>query len=149
MTCPDDRPVGPGGTSGLLERLAAVEAGIHADRHRLPAAVVGEIARLRASGATVAAISAETGVSKDIVRDRLRRAGALGHLWSEQHRHVQDVFERRGAELVAAYRAGATITALAAEAGVCTTTFSTFLVARGVRLRNDRGWYRRSRPPGG
>ena len=46
-------PSGPDRAAELLERLAAIEAGIHADRHRQPAAVVEEIARLRAAGATV------------------------------------------------------------------------------------------------
>lgn len=39
--------------AALHERLAAAEADIRDDRYQLPAAVVGEIARLFAAGATV------------------------------------------------------------------------------------------------
>ncbi len=48
----------PDATVVLTGRLAAVEAGIYADRHRLPAAVVDEIARLFAAGTTVVGIFA-------------------------------------------------------------------------------------------
>ena len=137
----------PGGDAALSERLAAVEAGIRADRHRLPAAVLEEIARLWTGGETVSGIAGRTNLSREIVRDRLRRAGALEYVFRNRHRHAREEFERRGPELIAAYEAGTPITALAAEAGVCRTTLSNFLVARGVRLRHDRGWYRRKHNP--
>ena len=91
------RPAGrdasrPGGSGALLERLAAVEAGIRDDRHRQPPEVVEAIARLRAAGESVAG----AGVSPHIVRLRLHRAGALECLFRNQHRHVQDVIGRRG-----------------------------------------------------
>lgn len=128
----------PDEAAALPERLAAVEAGIRADRHRLPAAVVEEIARLWAAGATVSGIAARTGVSTHIVRDRLRRAGALEYLFRNRHRHVQEVLERRGAELIAAYLAGATVAALAARAGVSFYTVREYLVAHGIAIRNHR-----------
>ena len=83
-------------SGALLERLAAVEAGIRDNRHRQPPEVVEAIARLRAAGESVAGISAGAGVSPHIVRDRLHRAGALECLFRNQHRHVQDVIGRRG-----------------------------------------------------
>jgi hypothetical protein len=141
-----------GGAAALFERLAAVEAGIHEDRYRQPAAVLEEIARLWTAGATISGVAARTDLSREIVRDRLRRAGALEpplrNRNRHRHRHAREELERRGPELIAAYEAGAPITALAAEAGVCRTTLSNFLVAHGVRLRHDRGWYRRWNPGG-
>jgi hypothetical protein len=133
----------PDGIAALIERLAAIDAAMRIDLPRLPAAVIEEIARMSVSGATVPEIAARTGVSQRIVRDRLRRAGADEYL--ERNRHVREVLKSRAAELIAAYEAGATITALAADAGVCRPTLSTFLVAQGIRLRHDRGWYRRRR----
>ncbi len=129
----------PDGIATLLERLAAVEAGIRDDRHRQPAAVVEEIASLWTAGATVSGISARTGVSRELVRDRLRRAGALEYLFRNRHRHVQEVLERRGAELVAAYLAGESIVALAADAGVSSHTVREYMVAEGVTLRPTTG----------
>lgn len=142
VSCPD-------AVAGLAERLAAAEAGIHEGRYRQPAAVLEEIARLWTAGATISGVAARTGTSREIVRDRLRRAGALDHPVRYRHRPVREELERRGAALVAAYEAGASITALAAEAGVTRTTLSSFLVAQGVRLRHDHGWYRRRRHAGG
>lgn len=43
-----------------------------------------------------------------------------------------------GAELIAAYEAGATTADLAARAGVCAPTIRKFLKAQGVALRDDR-----------
>ncbi len=126
------------GIDALLERLAAVEAAIRDDRHRQPAAVVEEIARLWAAGETVSAIAAKTGVSLHIIRDRLRRAGALEYAWREQQRHVRDVLERRGAELAAAYEAGATLRALAVGAGIYDVTLRKYLVSQGIGIRDRR-----------
>jgi len=136
-----------GEPAALFARLAAVEAGICEDRYRQPAAVLEEIACLWTAGATIAGIVARTGLSREIVRDRLRRAGALEPALRNRHRYVREEFDGRGAELIAAYEAGAPIAALAAEAGVCRTTISNFLVAHGVQLRHDRGWYRRKDGP--
>lgn len=130
---------GPGDYSTLAERLATVEAGIRADRHRQPAAVVEAIARLWSAGATVAATAAEAGVSPHIVRDRLRRAGVLGFTCRDRRRHVREVFEKRGARLIAAYEAGAPIHALAARAGISDSTLTEYLAARGVTLRRVCG----------
>ena len=124
--------------AAILERLAAVEANIREDFYRQPAEVVEAIARFWVRGATIAEISGETGVSKEIVRDRLRRAGFIGFRWRENHRHIQDVLESRGAELAGAYEAGGSITGLAADAGVSVTTLRAFLTARGVAIRDPR-----------
>ena len=121
----------------LLERLAAVEAGIYASRHRLPPPTLEAIARLWTDGTSIARTAAGAGVSREIVRDRLHRAGVLEYVWRERHRHVREVLEARGPELVAAYEAGTTIPALAAEAGVSYTTIRVYLVSRGIALRND------------
>ena len=137
-----------GEPAALFARLAAVEAGIHEDRYRQPAAVLEEIARLWTAGATISEVAARTGVSR-----RSSATGSAGPVPSSPRTgtapHVREELERRGAELIAAYEAGAPITALAAEAGVCSKTLGTFLVARGVRLRHDHGWYRRRRHDGG
>ncbi len=126
------------GAGELLERLAAIEAGIRADGYRQPPEVVEAIARLRTAGATVSEISGRTGISREIVRDRLRRAGALGYRFREQKRHVQAVLEQHGAEIVAAYLAGATVAALASLAGVHHHTIKRYLVAEGVPIRNPQ-----------
>jgi DNA-binding CsgD family transcriptional regulator len=123
----------------LAERLAAVEADIRAVRHRLPAAVVEEVARLFAAGATVPEIAVRTGVSPHIIRDRFLRAGVLEYLHRNRRRHVRDVLERRGAELVADYLAGESIAALAADVGVNFHTIQAHLVAEGVTLRRTDG----------
>jgi len=128
----------PGGAAALLERLAAIEAGIRDDRHRQPAEVVEAIARLWAAGETIAGISDRTGISREIVRDRLHRAGALDYLFRNRHCRVQEVLERRGAEMIAAYQAGATVAALAACSGLCFHTLRAYLVARGVAIRSPR-----------
>ncbi len=135
---PEPVPAGEGAATALLERLAAIEAGIRDDRHRQPAAVVEEIATLWAAGETVPGMAARTGISREIVRDRLRRAGALEFLFRNRHRHVQEVFERRGAGLIASYQAGASIAALAARAGIGHQTLANYLVANGVTLRHER-----------
>lgn len=67
-----------GEPAALASRLAAVEARIRDDRHRQPAGIIEAIARLWTTGATVSEVAAGAGVSPHIVRDRLRRAGALG-----------------------------------------------------------------------
>jgi DNA-binding Lrp family transcriptional regulator len=135
-------PPASDGAAALLERLAAVEAGIRADRHRQPAAVVEAIARLRAAGATVAVIAAETGVSPSIVRDRLRRAGALEYRYRDRHRHARDMPGRRGARMIASYRAGTPIAELAAGAGISEYAVRNNLVSRGVVLRHtvSKSW---------
>ena len=130
---------GPGDYCTLARRLAAVEAGIRDDRHRQPAAVVEGIARLWSAGATISEIAAETGVSPHIVRDRLRRAGVLGYRHRDQRRHVREVFEERGARLIAAYEAGASIHSLAAGVRISDTTLIKYLAAEGVTLRRIRG----------
>ncbi|MEN6518849.1 MAG: hypothetical protein ABFC38_11850 [Methanospirillum sp.] len=107
----------PSKISELLETLAAIEAGIRVDRHRQPRAVLEEMARLWVAGATVPGIAARVGVSREIVRDRLRRAGVLEYLFRNRRRHVREVLERRGPKLIAAYQAGAPVTTLAARAG--------------------------------
>ncbi len=122
--------------AAVLERLAAVEADIREDVFRQPAEVVEALARLWAAGATIAEISDETGVSKEIVRDRLRRAGLVGYRWRENHRHIQEVLESRGAELAAAYEAGGSITGLAAGAGISVPALRSFLISRGLVIRN-------------
>ena len=131
----------PESAAAILERLAAVEANIREDVFRQPAEVVEAIARLWAAGATIAEISDETGVSKEIVRDRLRRAGLIGYLWRENHRHIQEVLESRGAELVAAYEAGGSITGLAADVGISVPALRSYLTSRGLAIRNP---YRRT-----
>ncbi|MEN6341157.1 MAG: hypothetical protein ABFC89_01220 [Methanospirillum sp.] len=128
---------GPDGAAALLETLAAVEAGIQADRYRLPPATLEAIARLRTAGASIAGTAAGAGVSPHIVRDRLRRAGVPGYSWGERHRYVREVLEARGPELIAAYEEGALISALAADAGVSHTTIREYLVSRGIALRSD------------
>ncbi len=128
----------PGGAEALLERLAVIEAGIRDDRHRQPAEVVEAIARSWSAGATVRDVAACAGVSREIVCDRLHRAGALGYLLREQRRHVREVLESRGAELIAAYEAGETAEALARDAGISSYTLRTYLVARGVAIRSPR-----------
>ena len=127
--------------AAVLERLAAVEAAIREDAFRQPAEVVEAIAYSWAAGATIAGISDETGVSPHIVRDRLRRAGLIGYLWRENHRHVQEVLERRGAELAAAYKAGGSISGLAADAGISVTALRSCLTSRGLAIRSP---YRRT-----
>lgn len=129
----------PHRTSDLLERLVAIEAGIHADRHRQPPAVLEEIARLWASGATVPGIAARTGISPEIVRDRLHRTGVLDYVQRERRRHVRKVLEQRGPKLIAAYQAGAPITTLAARAGVSDHTIRAYLVSEGVTIRPMTG----------
>ena len=131
----------PGSAAAILERLAAVEAGIREDVFRQPAEVVEAIAYSWARGATIAEISDETGVSKEIVRDRLRRAGLIGYQWRENHRHVQEVLESRGAELAAAYEGGGSITGLAADAGISVPALRSFLTSRGLAIRSP---YRRT-----
>ena len=126
----------PDGAAPLAQRLAAVEARIHEDRHRQPAAVVEGIARLWSAGATVSAIAAETGVSPHIVRDRLRRAGALEYSWRERHRHAREEPGRDGARMIEAYEAGAKIVDLADGAGVSPHTIREFLTDHGVLIRN-------------
>ena len=126
----------PDGGAPLAQRLAAVEAGIHEDRHRQPADVVDGIARLWSAGATVSAIAAETGASPHIVRDRLRRAGALEYSWRERHRHAREVLGRDGAQMIEAYEAGAKIVDLADGAGVSPHTLTEFLTDHGVLIRN-------------
>ena len=130
---------GPGGAGTLAARLAAVEAGIRDDRHRQPAAVVEAIARLWTAGAAVPAIAAETGVSPHIVQDRLRRAGVLGDGHRDRRRHVREVLERQGARLIAEYEAGASVHALAADAGISGSALRRYLAAEGVALRRTRG----------
>jgi hypothetical protein len=56
-----------------------------------------------------------------------------------QQRHVGEVLGRRGAELIAAYEAGAPVSDLAIRAGVSSPTVRAFLKAEGVALRDDRG----------
>lgn len=138
---------GPHAAAPLLERLAAVEAAIRDECHRQPASAIEEIARAWTAGATITETAARAGVSRHIVRDRLHRVGALEY--PSGRRSPQKVFEQRGTELIAAYEAGTPLTVLAADAGVCFRTLGSFLVARGVRLRHDRGWYRRRRDAGG
>jgi lambda repressor-like predicted transcriptional regulator len=134
----------PDGAAPLAQRLAAVEARIHEDRHRQPAAVVEGIARLWSAGATVSAIAAETGVSPHIVRDRLRRAGALEYSWRERHRYAREVLGRDGARMIEAYEAGASMHSLAVGAGVSGTALRRFLVAEGIPLRSStRGGQRK------
>jgi len=122
--------------AALLAQLAAIEASIRDDRHRQPAAVLEAIARSWSAGATVSETAARAGVSREIVRDRLRRAGALEYLFRERHRHVQEVLERQGPELLAAYEAGASVQALAAGAGISEYTLKNYVMARGVAIRN-------------
>ena len=137
MTAPSRAGVtSPDGAAPLAQRLAAVEAGIHEDRHRQPAAVVDGIARLWSAGATVSAIATETGVSPHIVRDRLRRAGVLGFVFRDRRRHVREVLERDGARMIEAYVAGATMVDLPDGAGVSPHTIRKFLTDHGVLIRN-------------
>ncbi|MEN6341447.1 MAG: hypothetical protein ABFC89_02700 [Methanospirillum sp.] len=130
----------------LLARLTAAEAGIHEARFRQPAAVLEEIARLHATGETAAAIGARVGVAANVVCDRLHRAG-VERRSVRRHRNPVEELERRATELIAAYESGATLRAVAADAGVCPRTLGAFLASRGVRLRHDRGWYRRRKDP--
>ncbi len=129
----------PSKISELLETLAAIEAGIRVDRHRQPRAVLEEMARLWAAGATVPGIAARAGVSREIVRDRLHRAGVLEYLFRNQRRHVRDVLERRGPRLIAAYQAGESTSALAARAGVSSHTIRAYLASEGVTIRPKTG----------
>ena len=93
-------------------------------------------------GATLAILAAGAGVCETTVGRFMAAHGV--ELRSRQQR-VQDRLGRRRADLVAAYQQGWTIAVLAAEAGVSHRTLSAFLEAQGVRLRHDRGWYRRRR----
>lgn len=93
-------------------------------------------------GATLEILAAGAGVCETTVG---RFMAAQGVELRSRHQRVQDRLDRRRADLVAAYRDGATIALLAAEAGVTPRTLSAFLVAQGVRLRHDHGWYRRRR----
>jgi len=129
----------PSKISELLETLAAIETGIRVDRHRQPRAVLEEMARLWAAGATVPGIAARAGVSREIVRDRLHRAGVLGYPYRDQRRHVREVLERQGARLIAAYESGASVHALAAGEGISGSTLREYLAAEGVALRRSRG----------
>ncbi|MEN6342194.1 MAG: hypothetical protein ABFC89_06490 [Methanospirillum sp.] len=128
-----------GGAAALPGRLAAVEAEIRDDRHRQPAHVVEAIARLWSAGAGITAIAMAAGVSPYIVQDRLRRAGVLDYRHRDQRRHVREVLERQGAQLIAAYEAGAPVHALAAGAGISGSTLREFLAAEGVTIRRSRG----------
>ncbi len=56
-----------------------------------------------------------------------------------RHRHVRDVLERRGPELIAAYKAGATVETVAAGAGIGATTLRRYLIAEGVPIRPRGG----------
>lgn len=65
---------------------------------------------------------------------------------TNQQRHVGEVLSRRGAELIAAYEAGASVSDLAIRAGVSYPTIRAFLKAEGVALRDDRGRSRKQGP---
>jgi len=54
---------------------------------------------------------------------------------ASQQRHVREVLGRRGAELIAAYEAGASVAALAADAGICENTLRTYFIVEGVSVR--------------
>jgi|GEM_PF-2481769 transposase len=133
----------PGWSVPLVDRLAAAEAEIAADRHRQPVAVLEAIARHWEDGTSVPEIAAAVGISCKVVRDRLRRAGEYGHPGRERIQRVRTVLEHHADELIAAYRDGEPLAALAAEVGTTPRTLSAFLERNGVRLRHDRGWYRR------
>lgn len=126
----------PGAGAALAERLAAVEAGLRSGCHRHPTAVLEDIACLFAAGATITKISAGTGVPRHIVHDRLCRAGALEHVVRNLRCPAQEALESRGAALIAAYEAGASLNALAGRAGVTHDTIRAYMVAHGIAIRN-------------
>ena len=67
----------------------------------------------------------------------------------DRPRRGREVLAARGDELIAAYEAGVTIRALAADAGVGLSTIRRFLAGHGTRLTNDRGKVQGSRYAGG
>lgn len=138
------------GVSSALLREYLVDHGvvIRARRARawdLLEARAPELIAAYEAGATLEALAAGAGVSEATVG---RFMIARGVVLRSRHQRVQDRLERRRAELVAAYQDGETLAVLAARAGVSSRTLSAFLVAQGVRLRHDHGWYRRRRRAG-
>ncbi|MEN6341343.1 MAG: hypothetical protein ABFC89_02170 [Methanospirillum sp.] len=88
------------------------------------------------AGATLTALGARTGVSDWAVRAFLADHGtAIRRSTPERARAV---LEARGAELVAAYTAGASISALASRTEICQITLRRYLVAHGVAIRCHR-----------
>ena len=141
---------GAAGVSLYIVKDRLRRAGVLGYRHRDQRRHVREVleeqgARLIAAyeaGATIRTLAAGAGVCETTVGRFMAAHGV--ELRSRQQR-VQDRLGRRRADLVAAYQQGWTIAVLAAEAGVSHRTLSAFLEAQGVRLRHDRGWYRRRR----
>jgi len=67
---------------------------------------------------------------------RLRKIVTAGRRGlNNRQRHVRYVLERRGAELIAAYEAGATLATVAAEAGISSSALWNYLAAEGVPCR--------------
>ncbi|MEN6516625.1 MAG: hypothetical protein ABFC38_00350 [Methanospirillum sp.] len=138
------------GVSGALLREYLVDHGV-AIRTRLGRAWdlleprAPELIAAYEAGATLEALAAGAGVSEATVG---RFITAQGVTIRDRHQRAQDKLERRRAELVEAYQDGETLAVLAARAGVSSRTLSAFLVAQGVRLRHDHGWYRRRRRAG-
>ncbi len=85
------------------------------------------------SGRGLNAVAAEAGVSGALLREYLVDHGVAirtrrGRAW--------DLLEARARELIAAYGAGATLEALAADTGVSEATVGRFMAARGVEIRD-------------
>jgi lambda repressor-like predicted transcriptional regulator len=151
--------------AGATLRALATVAGIHHDtvrrylvdqgvairdhRQRVQEVLETDGAGLIAAyegGATVAALAADAGVSSSTIAAYLV---AHGVAIRDSHWQPREALENHCVELTAAYEAGTPLSVLAGRVGVSPRTLRKFLAAQGVRLRHDRGWYRRQRHAGG
>ena len=80
-------------------------------------------------------LAADAGIAPDTLRVSLVARGVATRAY---RRRAREIFEARGAGLIAAYEAGASLGAVAAEAGVSELTLKRFLVARGVAIDDPR-----------
>jgi hypothetical protein len=122
----DDAKVSPQAVASvvsLLGTLSDAEAQARTCRPRLSDAVLQDIARLWAVGASASDIAELIGAPYSAVRLRLRRAGVYEKRWPSHYPRVRAVLKAYGDELIASYEAGTPLAPLAADAGISILTF--------------------------
>ncbi|MEN6342954.1 MAG: hypothetical protein ABFC89_10400 [Methanospirillum sp.] len=126
------------GQNTLREYLEAEGVTIRSPRRRAREVLAtrgAELAAAYEAGASLHTLAADAGIARDTLRVSLVARGVATR---DYRRRAREIFEARGAGLIAAYEAGASLGAVAAEAGVSELTLKRFLVARGVAIDDPR-----------
>jgi hypothetical protein len=97
--------------------------------------VASETLRLRAEEATIRVLAAKAGLTPDEVRACVAPAGVRTPPRLPFRSPTHEVFESRGAEIIAAYESGWGLGPVAKEAGVSVDALRRFLTLHDVQLR--------------